>query len=184
MNAMVKERRAAGRPVLTQSRVKSVGLYNPNVGKWTALIARGSLTVGQEIGTLTPQGYRQIFIDYWPYRSARLAWLYMTGSFPPEGYCVDHINGNKSDDRWCNLRLATPQQNARNRGPCPRNTSGKVGVCKGIKPGIWNANITINEKTKSLGNFECKEDAIAARCKAEKHYFGEFAADAARYSDG
>lgn len=174
MNAMVKEKRAAGRPTLTQNRLKQILKYDPKHGLWKWSDGRGGQAIGSRAGTIS-NGYRLIFVDYFQWRSSRLIWLFMTGGFPPDGYVVDHINGKRSDDRWCNLRLATPQQNNRNRKPCPRNTSGKVGVCKSTKQGFWNANITIDNRAKSLDHFECKDDAIEARCKAERHYFGDFA---------
>ncbi len=123
-------------------------------------------------GTIA-NGYRQIEIDYKLFRGARLAWLYVNGTWPD--CLVDHISGNRDDDRWCNLRAATYQQNSRNRKPCKRNKSGKVGVCVSIDTDKWDANITVDSRTIKLGCFEVKEDAIAARCEAEKHYFGEFA---------
>ncbi|MCP4079309.1 MAG: hypothetical protein GY743_03605 [Planctomycetaceae bacterium] len=82
---------------------------------------------------------------------------------------IDHINGNRSDDRWCNLRAATYQEN--DRKPCASNKSGKVGVCIGQKPGTWQATITVDNKTKTFKCREALEDAIADRCKAERHYF-------------
>jgi len=183
MPVTVKQIRLLGRPEFSQSRLMELLNYNPKKGNWVWNNGRGGQAAASPAGTLA-NGYRQIFIEYWAWRSARLAWLYQTGSFPSDGYYVDHINGNRSDDRWCNLRLATPQQNARNRRPWPGNTSGKVGVHPIKSSGLWGAEIGLNNRNIKLGAFECKADAIAARCEAERHYFGEFAADAARYSDG
>jgi hypothetical protein len=128
--------------------------------------------LGRQAGTIT-NGYRQIEIDYKLFKAARLAWLYMTGSWPEN--LVDHVNGNRSDDRWCNLRAATYQENARNRKPGKRNKSGKVGVAIGSKTDTWIAHITIDNQTLKLGCFEVIGDAVEARCAAEKHYFGVFA---------
>ncbi len=159
---------------LTQTRLVEVLDYDPVTGRFIWKISRPGCVLGREAGTIA-NGYRQIEVDFKLFRAGRLAWLYMTGSFPPDGMFVDHVNGERADDRWENLRLATPQQNARNRGPCPRNKSGKVGVCVGQKPDTWEATITINSRTRLLGRFECLDDAIAVRCEAERHYFGDFA---------
>lgn len=159
---------------LTQERLHEVLQYDPDLGTFTWKYPRPGVQPGREAGTMA-KGYRQIEIDFKLFRGGRLAWLYVTGSFPPDGMLVDHANGNRADDRWENLRLATPQQNARNRGLCRRNKSGKVGVCIGQKPGTWEATITINNRTRLLGRFECLGDAVAVRCEAEKHYFGDFA---------
>lgn len=70
---------------------------------------------------------------------------------------------------------ATPVENARNRGLCRRNTSGKVGVHPILASGLWGAEIGMNGRNIKLGRFECQAAAIAARCEAERHYFGDFA---------
>ncbi len=158
---------------MTQERLKEVLHYDPDTGAFNWLQQRPGCVPGREVGTIAC-GYRQIEVDYKLFRASRLAWLYITGNWPEN--LVDHKNGNRSDDRWCNLRAATHQENSRNRKPCKRNKSGKVGVCVGTKPNTWEANITIDNKLLQLGCFEVKKDAITARCKAEKHYFGAFAA--------
>ena len=159
---------------LTAKRLREVIDYDPKTGVFTWKKSRPGCVSGRQAGTLA-DGYRQIEIDRKLFRGARLAWLYVKGDWPPDGFVVDHKNGVRDDDRWCNLRIASYQQNARNRATCRRNKSGKVGVCLGQKPGTWAATITINNRTRHLGQFECKEAAVTARCKAEKHYFGDFA---------
>lgn len=89
-------------------------------------------------------------------------------------YC-DHINRNPFDNRKCNLRKCTVQENNMNCSIRKDNKSGYIGVAwiKNIKK--WRAEIRINKKTKHLGYFNDKEDAIRARLEAEAKYFGEFA---------
>ena len=87
----------------------------------------------------------------------------------------DHHNRNKRDNRRCNLIPCTQQENIRNSSIRQNNTSGFIGVYLNKSSNKWMAQITINYKTKSLGRFLNKEDAIKARLKAEKQYFGEFA---------
>lgn len=81
---------------------------------------------------------------------------------------VDHINHNKSDNRKSNLRECTPAQNSMNR-------NGVAGITFDKLSNKWNAYIGMNYKRISLGYFKVKQDAIKARKKAEKKYFGEFA---------
>lgn len=159
---------------LTAERLREVLHYDPETGVFTWITPRPGTSPGRLAGTIA-DGYRQIEIDYKLFRAGRLAFLYMTGAFPERGLCVDHINGNRSDDRWENLRLATPLQNSRNRGRCRRNKSGKVGVSLGQKAGTWDATITIANRTRKIGTFACLGEAIEARCEAERHWFGEFA---------
>ena len=92
---------------------------------------------------------------------------------------VDHINGDKLDNRIKNLRLVTNQQNQFNRSSLKiNNTSGKTGVCWYKKYKKWVAQIEVrdNQKRKNynLGYYTKKEDAIQARIEGEKKYFGEF----------
>ena len=87
----------------------------------------------------------------------------------------DHKNRNPLDNRKLNLRPATAKQNARNRSLSTLNTSGFIGVYFDKDSKKWRAYIKINGKNKWLGRFIDKEDAIVARLKAEKEYFGEFA---------
>lgn len=169
----VRQKRAEGRPDLTRERVLELLNYDPKTGAFRHRKTRGGCETGTEAGTISPDGYRLLYIDYFQWRASRIAWLIMTGNLPPAGMLVDHRDGDRSRDAWENLRLATHAQNARNRGKCRRNTSGKVGVHP-INDLLWGAEIGVNGKNVKLGRFECKEAAIEARCEAERHYFGAF----------
>lgn len=87
----------------------------------------------------------------------------------------DHKNRNPLDNRKENLRPATQHENVMNKGMQKNNTSGVTGVGWVKKIQKWRARIKYNDKEIYLGVFDCKEDAIKARFKAEKEYFGEFA---------
>lgn len=86
---------------------------------------------------------------------------------------VDHINGNRFDNRRCNLRLATQQQNCRNARIMKNNRSGLKGA--GYHNGKWQAQIVIDGKKTYLGIFNTPEEAHEAYCQAAKQHFGEFA---------
>lgn len=88
---------------------------------------------------------------------------------------VDHADRNRLNNRKYNLRDASNGQNAMNRSKQCNNTSEISGVSWDSKENKWVAKIDINKKRKHLGYFINKEDAIIARLKAEKEYFGEFA---------
>lgn len=93
---------------------------------------------------------------------------------------VDHINGaGLLNCRW-NLRLATPQQNSQNRPLRSDNTSGVQGVWRDKVSRKWRANIRVGGKCIHLGMYEEIADAEAARIKAEREYFGEFAPSLSR----
>lgn len=92
----------------------------------------------------------------------------------PQGLCVDHISGDKRDNRRCNLRICTYQQNSCNRHKSPRNKTGVLGVYKNAR-GKYVAQISANGFTHHLGTFATLEEATSVRRKAEQMYFGEFA---------
>lgn len=88
---------------------------------------------------------------------------------------VDHINGNKLDNRLSNLRLCTNSENVKNHVKLNKNnTSGITGVWYNKKCHRWYAEIQCNNKSIRLGNFISKRDAIKARIDAEIIYFKEF----------
>lgn len=93
----------------------------------------------------------------------------------PKGTHVDHINGDKLDNRRSNLRVVTPQKNQINRKRLNRNNrSGVRGVDragKGTKP--WRAQITVDYKNYQLGFFSTIEEATEARQVAELKFYGE-----------
>jgi hypothetical protein len=96
---------------------------------------------------------------------------------PPKGSHVDHINGNKLDNRRENLRVVTPQRNQVNRKrPNRNNTSGVRGVswCRESLHNPWKAQITAGGQNYHLGLFPTIEEALEARRAAELEHFGEF----------
>ena len=92
----------------------------------------------------------------------------------PEGEIRDHRNGNGLDNRLCNLRPATIQENNCNRGTPKNNTSGIKGVSWNTERGKWKARITYNGKEYNLGYFDdIKEAETVVRSKREELH-GEF----------
>jgi len=93
----------------------------------------------------------------------------------PPGMEVDHINGNRLDNRRDNLRVVTPAVNQRNRHRLNKNnTSGYRGVARSTH-GTWRAEIRVDRRKIHLGYFDSREEAFAARVQAEARYFGEVA---------
>lgn len=92
---------------------------------------------------------------------------------PPAGFQVDHINGNRLDNRRCNLRVATISQNNANRPVYKNNQLGVKGVA--LSGGKYRARIRVNRKCICLGRHETIEQAAEAYRLAAERYFGEFA---------
>lgn len=100
-----------------------------------------------------------------PHKAHRVMWLLRTGDWPAGQ--IDHENGVKSDNRFCNLRVVTNSENAKNKAISDRNKSGALGVFWCPRNRKWRAEIRINRKSKYLGLFDEREKAIAARKAAE-----------------
>lgn len=93
----------------------------------------------------------------------------------PKNSQIDHVNGNKLDNRKSNLRSCTASQNSANRKIGKNNTSGYKGVSKRKTRNKWDAMIKINGKTTYLGSYCSKKEAAIAYDNAALKYFGEFA---------
>lgn len=97
------------------------------------------------------------------------------GCVKGDGWVVDHINGDRLDNRRSNLRRCTRQENLRNRVALPSNsTSGVLGVHE-HEDGRWRAQITVSGRRVHLGLFATKAEAARAYHEAAQHHFGEFA---------
>lgn len=121
---------------------------------------------GKPAGCVDAKGYIRILIDGHGVRAHRIVWLMCHGEEALGE--IDHINGNPADNRIENLRLVTNWQNSRNRKTPKQNTSGRVGVAWRQDLGRWEATIGVGSgKSKSLGAYDTKEEAIAARRGAE-----------------
>jgi HNH endonuclease/AP2 domain len=93
----------------------------------------------------------------------------------PDGYDVDHKNGDKLDNRKANLRLATRSQNNYNKGVQSNSSSGFKGVSWSKQRNKWRARIHVDKKEINLGFFEYQIDAAFAYNEAAIKYHGEFA---------
>lgn len=124
--------------MITQERLKEVLSYAKETGTfvWTVQLAyRGKQ--GEVAGCKDLSGYIVIRIDTKLYLAHRLAFLYEEGSFP---LYIDHINRDKADNRWCNLRKCTMAENLCNTAVASDNSSGVKGLSYSHK-GFWRASI-------------------------------------------
>jgi hypothetical protein len=87
---------------------------------------------------------------------------------------VDHIDGNKKNNKKENLRWCTATENSHNTGKNIRNTSGVKGVKYLVKHNVWVADIKVDGISVRIGTFKTKEDAAQARINKANEVFGEF----------
>ncbi len=162
--------------MLTQQSLRELLDYDPKTGvfRWRNDSPKRmgpKRYAGQVATSFNGCNYAQLYIDGEKFIASRLAWLYMTGQWPE--HQIDHINQNRMDDRWENLRAADRAQNCANRTLPSNNTSGHRGVH--FQQGRWLARITHRKVVYNLGLFANKEDAIKAREEAAIRLHGEFA---------
>jgi hypothetical protein len=155
--------------VITQSRCKELLRYDPDTGElfWRVTVCNRAIE-GNLAGATSSQGYNQIQISGKNYLGHRLIWLLQTGSMPCDE--IDHINHDRLDNRWDNLREVTHIENGRNQSMYSNNLSGAVGVCWYDRYEKWQSSIRVDDKQLYLGRFEEINDALAARRAAEVKY--------------
>jgi hypothetical protein len=158
--------------VITAERLRAVLRYEPETGffQWIARPAPSApVHVGERAGYLRPDGYLAVMIDGRSYKLHRLAWLYMTGEWPPAD--IDHRNRVRDDNRWRNLRDATPKQNRENQSVGVRNRTGILGVSWSTRRSRWRAWLGHHGRYVHLGEHDTLIDAVAARLRGERGTF-------------
>jgi hypothetical protein len=124
-----------------------------------------SIKAGDVVGSGSlKNGYKCTAINGKQYYQHRLVWLYVHGSWP-EG-SIDHINGDRADNRIENLRVVTSSQNQHNRKKT-KNKTGMTGAYKSSKGKTWYSTIMVENKKHYLGMFETEEDAAKAYAEAK-----------------
>lgn len=147
--------------------------YNCETGeiRWKIKPSK-NIQIGSLAGHKSKLGYVQIGINGKLYLAHRLAWLLFYKEIPPK--MLDHINGDKADNRIVNLRAASNAENMRNMGKTGRNKTGYKGVSFNKKLNKYVASIGYNMKTIYLGLHQTPEDAHAAYCEAAKRLHGSY----------
>jgi len=140
----------------TQGPHQACRIWN---GKWAGKPA---------LNTFDTYGYKHGRIMGRNYKAHRVAYAIYTGSWP--SHHIDHINGNRADNRACNLRDVSRCENQRNMCNLPSGKYGQVGVRYDHNINKWIAKIGVGGTSKHLGCFENIEDAISERVSAERVY--------------
>lgn len=147
-------------------------LFEYRDGKIFFKFRSGSKSAGKEAGSIQPNGYKRVRIDRKSYAVHRII-FFMHYGFLPE--FLDHINNDKLDNRFENLRPATISQNNHNIKIPKHNTSGVKGLTWDKNAKKWHAAIKLNGKKIYLGIFQDKELAELVICEARSKYHQGFA---------
>ena len=135
--------------------------YDPETGLFTRIksVPGNKGKEGSIAGGVSVQGYVEINFRGGKKKAHRLAWLYMTGEWPEKD--VDHINGDRSDNRWENLREADDSMNAQNqRRPNRRGTTGYLGASR--FGGRFRAQIQVDGVVRHIGLYDTALEAHEA----------------------
>lgn len=158
---------------LPQETIKELFAYSPETGSFIrqkVLRKVHQRLVGKPSGHLNKAlGYVTMHVLGKNRLAHRLAWIYVYGPIPA-GSTIDHVNGDRADNRISNLRLATHEENLQNSKRRRDNSSGVKGVSFDRFRGQWMAYVS---KTK-LGRFDTLFEAACARKSATLKAFGEF----------
>ena len=146
--------------------------YRPDGKLVRRLTLSGNAKAGEVAGTIDGKGYLRVSIKKRVCLVHRIIWTMVHGSCPP---MLDHINGDKLDNRIENLRPCTNEQNQQNAGRLQSNTTGVKGVDWQHARKRYRARIHVERKRVTLGYFDTLEEAATAIKEARSAYHGEFA---------
>lgn len=167
---------------IDQATLRSLLDYNPETGDLTwkdrdrsafknelSYLRWKSTYYGRKAGSPISSGYLAVKVGGRKGRlflAHRLIWLWMTGEWPADS--IDHINHDRLDNRWANLREVTHAENMKNLARRSGNKSGATGVFQVSQSKKWRAYIQRDGKRHYLGMFSERNEAVTARRSAER----------------
>lgn len=159
-------------PIPTPAAMREAFDYNPETGQLMWKLWRGKPSAMRPAGSVHKDGYvyvkfqRQIMLVH------RVAWVVQHGEWP--ALFIDHVNGDRTDNRLSNLRLATPLQSSRNVAASKRSKTGVRGVSWDRHKRQYIAQAKIGDQYCRLGHFGTVEEARDAYLSATRAAFGDF----------
>lgn len=154
------------------SAIREYLLYDAKTGDLRWAKSSGRVRAGALVGNPHCGGYIELSCRKYKMLAHQAAWVIMTGEWPT---CqIDHKNRIKNDNRWDNLRIATPSQNAANSLARRGNKTGYKGVVK-LPSGNFGAYIRLRGRKKYVGTFITARDAHEAYCSAAREQWADYA---------
>lgn len=152
--------------------IKTYTRYDREEGKLYWAVPRRGASVGKEISNIN-FGYNRIFINKKPYKVHRIIYMLENPDQDITNKDIDHIDGNRNNNKINNLRVLSRSENLKNRSRLNKNNkTGCIGVyeCTNKTTYRYKAYITHNKKLISLGYYNDIDTAILVRLFAEKVY--------------
>lgn len=155
--------------IITQQELKNLFSYSEDTGRFLRLYQPARGLKNNPTGSVAGNGYLQLKFGGKVYAQHRLAWLYVYGKLP-DGV-IDHINGDRADNRISNLRDVDQSTNLQNRR-APKKTSAHqlLGVSFDKRRGMFVSRIRVNGKNISLGQWATDSEAHIAYINAKRRF--------------
>ena len=151
--------------MINQQRLRELAHYCQQTGKFTHLQSKGRKKAGMPAGSLRRDGYIYAMFDGHRAMAHQFAWLYVTGEWPTQE--IDHMDGNKANNAFSNLRQVSRRANTENKHTAKRtSTTGLLGVVRHRDKFV--AKIVHAGKRTHLGVFETPEAAHEAYVQAKR----------------
>lgn len=152
--------------------------YNPDTGlfTWISVTRRCDIKrIGTVAGSISlSHGYVEVGVGNKSYLAHRLAYLFMRGHWPEAGLQIDHIDGNRTNNKWSNLRLCTNAENSRNSKVRHLSGASKVKGVRQRSTGAWMVQVTHNYTNYYGGQFATKAEAEQAAINLRLRLHKEF----------
>jgi hypothetical protein len=151
--------------MITQERLRELAHYCPETGQFTHLQSKGRKRAGDIAGSLRRDGYVYVMFDGHRTMAHRFAWLYMTGEWPAQE--IDHLDGNKANNTFVNLRQVSRRTNTENQRNAKRTSiTGLLGVRSHGRKFV--STITSHGERHYLGSFNTAIKAHEAYLQAKR----------------
>ena len=153
--------------MLSVDRASELLVYDKDTGVLAWKVYRPGTPAGSKAGTPNGNGYVRVYVDCRPRYAHRLAWMLHYQELPPT--LIDHINGDRSDNRICNLRAGDKRLNAENMKVARSDSShGYLGATFSKRQRAWFGQIVAMGKQYRLGPFATPTEAHDAYIKAKR----------------